>query len=62
MSETVSEVFVIGVLLYYAGLFMAFLSWKLGRWLRRSGKKTAWPAILEHFTASRFFNRPYDAH
>ena len=61
MSEIVSGVFVIGVLLFYAGLVMAFLLWKLGRSLRSSGKKRPWPAILEHFSASRTFNHPFDA-
>jgi hypothetical protein len=62
MSEVLSRVFVIAVLLVYAGLVMGFLFWNLGRRLRGSGKKRAWPAILEHLSASRFFNRPYDAH
>ena len=31
MSEIVSRVFVIGVLLFYAGLVMAFLLWNLRR-------------------------------
>jgi hypothetical protein len=61
MNEIVSGVFVIGVLLFYAGLVMAFLLWNLGRSLRGAGRKRAWPAILEHFSASRFFNRPFDA-
>jgi hypothetical protein len=61
MSEIISRVFVIAVLLFYAGLLMAFLLWSLGRWLRGSGKKRAWPAILEYVTRSRLFNRPYDA-
>jgi hypothetical protein len=60
MSEIVSRVFIIGVFLFYAGLVMVFLLWKLGRWLRRSGKKRAWPALLEHFSISRFSNRPSD--
>jgi hypothetical protein len=39
------------------------LLWNLARWLRGSaGKKRAWPAILEHLSASRLFNRPDDAH
>jgi hypothetical protein len=38
MSEVVSRVFVIGVLLFYAGLVMVFLLWKLGRRLRGPGK------------------------
>jgi hypothetical protein len=62
MSEILSRVFVIGVLLAYAGLIMGFLVWNLGRWLRGSDRKKAWPAILEHLGAWRFFNRPYDAH
>jgi hypothetical protein len=61
MSEVVSTVFVIGVLLFYAGLVMVFLLWKLGRWLRGSGKKRPWPALLEHFSISRFSDRPSDA-
>jgi hypothetical protein len=61
MSEMVSRVFLIGVLLFYAGLVMAFLLWSLGRWLRGSAKKRAWPAILEYVARSRLFNRPYNA-
>jgi hypothetical protein len=62
MSEIISKVFVVGLLLVYAGLVMGFLLWNLGRWLRgSSGKKRAWLAILEHLSASRFFNRPYNA-
>jgi len=61
MSEILSRVFVVGVLLVYAGLVVGFLLWNLERRLRGSGKKRAWPAILEHLSASRFFNRPYDA-
>jgi len=41
MSEILSRVFVIGVLLVYAGLVMGFLLWNLGRWLGGSGKKRA---------------------
>jgi hypothetical protein len=62
MNEILSRVFVIGFLLVYAGLVMGFLSWNLGRWLRSSGKKRPWPAFLEYLSASRFFNRPSDAH
>jgi hypothetical protein len=61
MSEILSKVFVIGILLVYAGLVLGCLLWNLRRWLRGSGKKRAWPAILEHLSGSRFFNRPYDA-
>jgi len=61
MSEILSRVFVIGVLLAYAGLIVGFLLWNLGRWLRSSDRKRARPAILEHLSAWRFFNRPYDA-
>jgi len=61
MSEILSRVFVIGVLLFYAGLVMGFLLWNLGLWLRGSGKKRTWPTILEHLSASRFFSRPHDA-
>jgi hypothetical protein len=61
MSEIVSRMFIIGVLLFYAGLVMAFLLWSLRRWLRGSGKKRAWPALLEHFRASRFFTPPYNS-
>jgi hypothetical protein len=60
MSEIVSRVFVIGVFLFYAGLVVAFLSWKLGRWLRGSGKKRASPALLGHFSLSRLSDRPSD--
>jgi hypothetical protein len=59
MSEIISGLFVIGVLLFYAGLLTAFLFWNLARRLRGLGKKRAWPGIREHFSASRFFNRPY---
>ena len=63
MSEILSRVFVIGLLLAYAGLVMGFLLWNLGRWLRgSSGKKRVWAAILDHLSAARFFNRPDDAH
>lgn len=62
MNEILSMVFVIGLFLVYAGLLVALLAWNLGRWLRGQGKKRAWPAILEHLSPSRFFNRPYDAH
>jgi hypothetical protein len=61
MSEIFSKVFVIGLLLAYAGLVVGFLLWNLGRRPRVSGKKRAWPAILEHLSASRFFSRRYDA-
>jgi hypothetical protein len=61
MSEILSRVFLIGVLLAYAGLIMGFLFWNLGRWLRGSDRKRAWPAILEHLSAWRIFNRSYDA-
>jgi hypothetical protein len=61
MSEILSRVFVIGVLLAYTGLIVGFLLWNLGRWLRSSDRKKSWPAILEQFSAWRFFNRPYDA-
>jgi hypothetical protein len=61
MSEILSRVFITGVLLFYAGLVVAFLLWNLGRWLRGSGKKRAWPAILEYVARSRLFNRPYNA-
>jgi hypothetical protein len=62
MSEILSRVFIVGVLLVYAGLIMGFLLWNLGRWLRGSARKRAWSAILEHLSAWRFFNPPYDAH
>jgi hypothetical protein len=62
MSEILSRVFVIGLLSVYVGLVMGFLLWNLGRWVGGSGKKRAWPAILEQLGASRFFNPPYDAH
>jgi len=61
MSEILSRVFVIVVLLFYAGLITGLLLWNLGRWLRGAGKRRKWPAILEHLCASRFFNRPHDA-
>ena len=61
MSEILSRVFVIGVLLFYAGLVMALLLWNLGRWLGGSGKKRARPAILERLSTLRIFNRSYDA-
>jgi predicted PurR-regulated permease PerM len=61
MSEILSRVFITGVLLFYAGLVMAFLLWSLRRWLRGSGKKRTWPAILEYVTRSRRFNRPSNA-
>jgi hypothetical protein len=61
MSEIVSRVFVISVLLFYAGLVVAFVLWSLGRWLRGSAKKRAWLAILEYVTRSRLFNRSYNA-
>jgi hypothetical protein len=61
MSEIVCRVFVVGVLLFYAGLVMVFLLWKLRRWFGGSGKKRVWPTLLEHFSALRFFTRPYDA-
>jgi len=62
MAEIVSQVFVIAVLLFYAGLLMGFLFWKLGRWLGGSSKKKVWPAILEHLSPSRLFNPHYNAH
>jgi hypothetical protein len=62
MAEIFSQVFVIAVLIFYLGLLMGFLLWKLGRWLGSSGKKRAWPAILEHLSASRLFHPHYDAH
>jgi hypothetical protein len=61
MSEILSRVFVIGVLLAYVGLILGFLLWNLRRWPRGSGRKRAWPAILEHLSALRIFNRSYDA-
>jgi len=61
MSEILSRVFVIGVLLVYAVLVMGFLLWNLRRWLRSSNRKKARPAKLGHLSAWRFFNRPYDA-
>jgi hypothetical protein len=61
MSDILSRVFVIAVLLFYAGLIMGFLLWNLGRWLRRPGKKRPWPAILEHLSTLRIFNRSYNA-
>jgi hypothetical protein len=61
MWELVSKVFVIGVLLFYAGLVMAFLFWNLGRWLRGSGKKRARRATLEQSSARRIFNRSFGA-
>jgi hypothetical protein len=59
MTEIVSRVFVTAVFLFYVGLVMGFLLWDLRRWLGGSGKKKAWPAILEHLSASRLFNRPF---
>jgi hypothetical protein len=61
MSEILSRVFIMGVLLFYAGLVTALLLWSLGRWLRSSGKKRGWPALLEYVARSRLFNRPYNA-
>ena len=57
----VSQRFVIAVLLFYAGLVMAFVLWNLGRWLRNSGKRRERPAILERSSARRIFHRPFDA-
>jgi hypothetical protein len=62
MAEIVSQVFVIAVLLFYAGLLMGFLFWKLGRWLGGSSKKRVWPAILEHLSVLRLFSPHYDSH
>ena len=61
MSEILSMVFVMGLFLVYAGVIVGFLLWNLGRRLRGSGKKRAWPTILEHLSVSRFFNRSYNA-
>lgn len=62
MTEIVSRVFVIGVLLLYIGLVMAFMLWNLGRWLRGSGKKRPRSAVLERSSAQHTFNRPFGAH
>ena len=61
MSEIVSRVFVVGVLLFYAGLVMAFLLWNLGRWLRGSGKRKDRPPILERSSTRRILSRPFGA-
>jgi len=62
MNETISGVFIIGVLLFYAGLIVGFLLWNVGRSLRRSGKKSTRPAVLELPNLSRVFNPTHDAH
>jgi len=53
--------FIIGVLLFYVGLVIAFLVWNLRRWLRGSGKNRAWPANLQRSRAWRIFNRLFGA-
>jgi len=61
MAEIVSRAFVIGVLLFYAGLVMAFLLWSMGRRLRRPEKKGPGPAAPESPSARRILSPPFDA-
>jgi hypothetical protein len=61
MSEILSEAFVIGFLLVYAGLLVALLLWNLGPRLRGPSKKRTWSRILQHLSTLRFFNGSYDA-
>jgi len=62
MNETISGVFIIGVLVFYAGLIAGFLLWNVGRSLRRSGKKKTRAAVVELPSLSRVFNPTQDAH
>jgi len=62
MTEIVSRVFVVAVLLFYAGLVLGLLLWNLSRRLGGSGRKRTWPAILEHLSILRLFKPHYDAH
>ncbi len=57
MSEIVSRVFVIGVLLFYAGLVVALLLWNLGRRVHGPGKKEARTHILGRLSVRRIFDR-----
>ena len=58
MDEVVSKLFVIGVLLFYMGLVVAFLLWWLGQRLGGPGKKAAMPPVLEHVGAPSSFSPP----
>jgi hypothetical protein len=61
MAEIVSRVFLIAVLLFYAGLVVGFLLWDLTRWLRSSEKQRPGSTFLERCGARRLFNRPFGA-
>ena len=61
MGEIISRVFVVGVLLFYAGLVIAFVLWNLGRRLRKSEKGKERPDVLGRSVARRIFNRRFGA-
>jgi len=60
MSGVLSRIFVIGVLLFYTGLIIAYVLWKMGRRLRSSGKRSAPRGALQRSDARRIFSRPFD--